>query len=148
MSAPTESKVYSATIGGGVGATVGSFTVWLLGVTVWGAAATADNATAAIGAVPAPAAGMVFLLITVGGTFAGGWVAKHTPRPQSDDDDMSYAELKQRMKGGQRVNSDPGPKPVLLTDADLVPHADHLEPPANPRDLNGDGHDDKTGRWV
>lgn len=79
--APIESKVYAATVGTGAGAIVSAFVLWLLGVTVWGVAFTANAATDAIAAVPAPISGMVGLLITVAGSFAGGYLGDHTERP-------------------------------------------------------------------
>ena len=36
----------------------------------------------AIAAVPLPVAGLITGLITLGGVYGGGWLAKHTPRPE------------------------------------------------------------------
>ena len=57
------------------------FIVWLLGVLVQHAPFTAAGATTAVASVPGPVTGVVGLVITVGGSFAGGYLAKHTPRP-------------------------------------------------------------------
>lgn len=81
MAAATESKVYGATIGGGAGAIVTSFVLWLLGVLVWNVSSVAESAGDAIAAVPLPVAGVITGLITLGGVYGGGWLAKHTPRP-------------------------------------------------------------------
>lgn len=79
--APVEGKVWASTVGGGAGATVSSFVLWILGVLVWGAPSNASSATDAVAAVPFPVIGVVGLVITVGGVFIGGYLAKHTPRP-------------------------------------------------------------------
>ena len=81
MSAPTESKVWGSTVGGGSGAVLTSFVLWVLGVTIWNVSINADDAARAMAAVPLPVAGLIGLVITVGGIFLGGWLAKHTPRP-------------------------------------------------------------------
>ena len=86
--APVEAKVYAATIGTGAGAVVSAFVVWLLGVLIWAAPFTAPGATEAVAAVPGPVVAIVSLVITVGSTFLGGYVAKHTPRPQPEGDDL------------------------------------------------------------
>lgn len=67
------SKVLAATVGGGAGATVAAFLLWLLGVLAWGAPATADAATAAVAAVPAPVAGVVLLGVSAAGAFIAGY---------------------------------------------------------------------------
>ena len=81
MTAPTENKVWAATIGSGAGLTVSAFINWCLGVGLWHASSTAQKATEAVAAVPGPVAGIIGLGLTVGGAFAAGWYAKHTPRP-------------------------------------------------------------------
>jgi hypothetical protein len=81
MAAPTESKVFGATLGGGAGAVFTSFVLWLFGVFVFGVPSDADSAGAAIGAVPLPLAGVLTAVLTLGAVYGGGWLAKHTPRP-------------------------------------------------------------------
>jgi len=81
MAAPTENKVWAATVGGGAGVTVSTFLCWVLGVLVWGAPADASRATDAVAAVPGPVSAILILGLTVGATFAAGWYAKHTTRP-------------------------------------------------------------------
>jgi hypothetical protein len=76
-----ESKVYAATLGSGAGTILSGFLLWVLGVTAWHSDNAAGNAVAAASAVPAPVAALVTLLLAIGGTFLGGYVAPHTPRP-------------------------------------------------------------------
>lgn len=78
---PVENKVWAGTIGGGAGAAIATFVIWMFGVTVWNVVASADNADDAIAAVPFPVVGIVYLLLSTGGTFLAGYLAKHTPRP-------------------------------------------------------------------
>ncbi len=77
---PIEAKVYAATIGGAAGSQIAAFLLWLVGVTLFGAPVTSAEADAAIAAVPGPVATFVRLLVTAGCTFAGGYLARHTPR--------------------------------------------------------------------
>jgi hypothetical protein len=79
---PIEGKVWGATAGGTAGSIVASFVLWVLGVTLFGVSTDALSATEAISAVPWPIIGLVGLGITVGATFFGGWLTKHTPRPE------------------------------------------------------------------
>jgi len=83
MTAPVEAKVYAATIGTGAGAVVSAFLVWLLGVLIWAAPNSAAGAAEAMASVPAPVSAIVGLIITVGSTFLGGYLAKHTPREET-----------------------------------------------------------------
>ncbi len=76
-----ESKVYAATLGSGAGAILSGFLLWVLGVTFWHSGSSATNAVAAAAAVPAPVAALVALVLTIGGTFASGFAAPHTSRP-------------------------------------------------------------------
>jgi hypothetical protein len=80
MRNPVETKVVAATAGSGVGAVVGTFAIWLLGVTVWNQSNASDNASAAIAAVPAPVQGIVLLGISTILAFLSGLLAPHTPR--------------------------------------------------------------------
>lgn len=81
MPSVIESKVYAATLGSGAGAIVGSFLLWVLGVTLWHASSDAGQSVAAVSSVPAPVSGVVGLVLTVGGAFAAGYRAPHTDRP-------------------------------------------------------------------
>ena len=82
---PVESKVYAATIGSGAGSIVGTFVLWLLGVSIFGGQATADQAAAAVAAVPAPVSGFVLLVLSAGGSFLAGYLARHTPRRAAEE---------------------------------------------------------------
>ncbi len=84
MPAGVEAKVYSGTLGAGAGATISGFILWLLGIYGWHAQKGAHYATDAVAAVPGPVASIVALLVTVGGAFIGGYLGKHTPRPEPD----------------------------------------------------------------
>lgn len=79
---PVEGKVWAATAGGTTGLIISTFLLWVLGVTFWGISTDALSATEAVAAVPAPVIGLLGLLITGACTFAGGWFAKHSPRPE------------------------------------------------------------------
>jgi hypothetical protein len=79
---PIEGKVWGATAGGTAGSVIASFVLWVLGVTLFGVSTDALSATEAISAVPWPIIGVVGLGITIGATFFGGWLTKHTPRPE------------------------------------------------------------------
>jgi len=81
MSAPVEGKVWAATAGTGAGAIVSTLVLWVLGVTCFGVSTAAESAGQAVAAVPSPVVGAIGLGITVGGTFLGGYLAKHTARP-------------------------------------------------------------------
>lgn len=79
--AKVETKVIAATAGGGAGAVVGTFLLWIMGAGLWHAGWSAEQAVAATSAVPGPVAALVPLLVTVAGAFLGGYLAPHTPRP-------------------------------------------------------------------
>lgn len=76
-----ESKVYAATIGGAAGAAVAAFLLWVVGVSFFGADTAAAASEAAVAAVPGPVAQFLRLLVTAGCTFLGGYMARHTVRP-------------------------------------------------------------------
>jgi hypothetical protein len=115
--APIESKVYGGTIGTGAGAVISAFVVWLLGVTVWGAPPDSPGATEALAAVPSPVAAIVGLLITVGGSFVGGYLARHTPRPETTEaldrieeaeaDELPHHDLADTYHRARRDETDP-----------------------------------------
>lgn len=79
--APTEAKVYAATLGSGAGTILSGFVLWVLGVTFWHSSTGAGDAVAAAAAVPAPVAGVVTLALAIGGTYVAGHAAPHTARP-------------------------------------------------------------------
>lgn len=80
MKRPVETKVIAATAGSAVsGSTVGTFVVWLMGVTFWHASTDADKATAAIAAVPIPVVALVLLIVGSVGAGVAGYLAPHTP---------------------------------------------------------------------
>ena len=76
-----ETKVIAAASGSGLGAAVGTFLTWLLGVTIWGAPASAEAVSKAVSAVPQPVFGLLTILVGVAGAAIGGYVAPHTTRP-------------------------------------------------------------------
>lgn len=148
--APVESKVYAATIGTGAGAVVAAFVIWLLGVIIWHAPFTSVGATEAAAAVPAPVTGIVALAITVGGTFLGGYRAKHTPRPpEPPAPDAAVAagwESAHARVGRDDLADDEYAAFISTARGRDVPEAKVKTPPKG--DANGDGRDDKTGRYV
>ncbi len=77
-----EAKVYAATLGGGAGTILSQFLLWVLGVLFWHASGAAEHAVAAAAAVPQPVAGLIDLILAVGGAFLGGYLAPHTPRSE------------------------------------------------------------------
>jgi ABC-type multidrug transport system fused ATPase/permease subunit len=78
-----ESKVIAGAAGGGIGGALATFTLWLLGVFVWGASSAADQAEKAVAAVPTPVAGLVLIVLSSVVAFAAGYVAPHTHRPDA-----------------------------------------------------------------
>lgn len=81
LRAPIEGKVYAATIGSAAGVTIAQFLTWLLGVAIWKAPFTAEGASEALAAVPAPVNYMVVLVVATGSVAWAGYRARHTPRP-------------------------------------------------------------------
>lgn len=78
---PVETKVIAST-GGFIGSSaLATFLVWLLGAWAWDAGFGADQVSDAIAAVPAPVSGLLLLVLGSVGTFAAGWAAPHTHRP-------------------------------------------------------------------
>lgn len=76
-----ETKVVVGAAAGGIGGALGSFLLWLLGVTIWHAPAAAGSADAATAAVPAPVAGLLLTVLPAVLALIGGWLAPHTHRP-------------------------------------------------------------------
>lgn len=75
-----ETKVIAATAGSGAGAAIGTFLLWLLGVTLWHASGSATAAANAVAAVPQPVADLVPIILSAIGGFVGGYLAPHTVR--------------------------------------------------------------------
>jgi len=71
---PTRPKVIAAALGAGVGAPLGAFLVWLLGVLVWHASSAAADVDAAIAAVPAPVSALLLSVLAAGSAFVAGYV--------------------------------------------------------------------------
>lgn len=68
MKNPVSGKVYAATIGAGVGATVSDFGLWVVD-RIWWPSPDVD--------IPAPVASFVVVIITTGFAFISGYIAKH-----------------------------------------------------------------------
>lgn len=83
--APVESKVKAGALGAAAGTALGGAALWLLGVTVWDAPNTAESANDAMAAVPGPVAAVVLLGVSYATSFAAGYRAKHTRRPDLGD---------------------------------------------------------------
>ena len=81
MKGPVEAKVYAALAGGGIGGALGSFLLWLLGVSVWHVSSSAPQSAAANAAVPPPVADLLLILLPGGLAWLAGYLAPHTPRP-------------------------------------------------------------------
>lgn len=79
---PIEGKVWSSTLGSGVGLALTSLVLWILGVTVWRMPIDAGSEIEAIASVPKAVAAPVGIFFTVGLTLLSGYLAKHTPRPE------------------------------------------------------------------
>jgi hypothetical protein len=75
-----ETKVIAAAAGGGLGASVGAFVLWLLGVTAWHASNAAGSAGDAVAAVPTPVSGLVLAVLGLVGAALAGYLAPHTVR--------------------------------------------------------------------
>ncbi len=86
-----ETKVIAATAGGGAGAAVGQFILWLLAVLFWHANNSAGAAAEAIAQVPGPVATIVTLVVAAIGVFVGGYAAPHTARPDLIDQSSTPA---------------------------------------------------------
>lgn len=82
-----EAKVVAAAAGAGAGGAgggaIGTFLLWLLGVTYWGQPNDATHAAQAIGAVPEPVGALLVIVVAcslaVVGALLGGYTAPHTP---------------------------------------------------------------------
>jgi hypothetical protein len=82
--APIESKVYGATIGAAAGTAVSSLVLWLVGVLIFEGPHDAAHNAQAIAAVPEAVATFLRLIAAGGTAFAGGYLARHTSRPDRD----------------------------------------------------------------
>ena len=96
---PVSPKVIAAAAGAGAGATISSLLIWVLGITVWSAPATAQSVDQAIAAVPAPVSAFVVLVVTVVGSAAFGWRV-------TDPNRVSTSELMTLRGLGQNQNRD------------------------------------------
>ena len=76
-----ETKVIAAASGSGLGAAVGTFLLWLLGVTIWGVPFDATSAPRAVAAVPEPVGALLVIVVAVVGAGLAGYAAPHSPRP-------------------------------------------------------------------
>jgi len=74
---PIHPKARAAASGGGAGAVAATFVLWLLGVAIWHQPNGADQATAAIAAVPWPVAAVVLLAVPAAGAFLNSYTAPH-----------------------------------------------------------------------
>lgn len=98
---PVSPKVIASAAGAGAGATVSSLLVWLLGVTVWAAPATAQSVDQATAAVPAPVAAFVTLVVTVVGSAAFGWRV-NDPNRVTTSELMVLRGINQNQGGAER----------------------------------------------
>jgi ABC-type multidrug transport system fused ATPase/permease subunit len=73
---PTRAKVLAASAGAGVGAAFSTFSVWLLGVLVWGAPNTAASADDALAAVPAPVSVLLVTVLSAGFSYLAGYIKR------------------------------------------------------------------------
>jgi hypothetical protein len=78
---PVETKVYAALVGGVGGGAIGSFLLWLLGITVWHVSNAATAAGAAAAAVPPPVAYLLQWGLPGALAWGAAWLAPHTARP-------------------------------------------------------------------
>lgn len=111
-----EAKVIAGAAGSGLGAALGTFVLWLLGVLVWHAPSAATAAEAAIAAVPSPVSALVLTVLAIVGTAVAGFLAPHTSRipgahsaDTASPDSRSPADL-----------TGPPDLPPPLTTADLL----------------------------
>ena len=90
MKRPVETKVITAAAGGGLSAlVVADLILWGAGGTVWGGGLDSWSADQAIAAVPWPVANAVRGVVATVGAFAGGWIGRHTPRPDLPAHDVA-----------------------------------------------------------
>lgn len=78
---PVRAKVLAAAAGAGIGAAAGTFLLWLLGVTIWGASYAAPDADVALAAVPAPVAGLLLAGVAAASSFVAGYMKTETETP-------------------------------------------------------------------
>lgn len=104
-----ETKVWAGLAGLMTGGALGSFVVWLLGVTVWGVPFDADHADTAVQAVPWPVDGLVPLLL---GALFGGAAAYQAP-PSNNAGNNAVGEAMPDTDAGH------DPVPMLGNEIDL-----------------------------
>lgn len=80
-----ETKVVAAGAGGAIGAALGTFLLWLIGVFIAHVPADAAHETAAKAAVPTAVSDLLVALITLGAALLAGYKAPHTFRQDLAD---------------------------------------------------------------
>lgn len=136
---PVEGKVYSATIGSGIGVVMTPFILWLLGVTIWDVPIDAGAEFAAVAAVPTAVAAPIGVLVLMGSTFLGGYLAKHTPRPEitealeetKEKEEALDEDLPDEDAVGEDADDD-----ELGADTDSAPEVEVQDPDAEPIIVN------------
>ena len=101
-----ETKVLAGAAGAGAGGAFAQFLLWLLGVLVWHQSADAASSATAQAAIPTPVATIIVLLAAAAGSWAAGYAAPHTSRP----DLAIVAPVDQGTAGATLV---PDPTPVV-----------------------------------
>lgn len=79
--APVETKVQLSTAGGALGGAVAALAIWLLGAFVWGGPTDAANGAYTASLVPSVVSGLVLIVVPGLTAFVGGYIGKHTARP-------------------------------------------------------------------
>lgn len=124
--APVEGKVWSSTIGSGIGVTLSTLVLWMLGVTIWDVPIDAESAAGAILAVPDPIAAPISLFVTIGAAFLAGFLTKHTPRPEVTEALDKLKDEEDEDLPDDHVDLDDG----LGLDTDTAPDVDEQDPEA------------------
>jgi len=113
--ATIEAKVIAAAAGSGLGAAVGTFLLWALGATVWGAPADAGHAATAAAAVPEPVGALLVIVVGILGAAVAGYAAPHTPRPDLSQQPVAVpaepAASPPAPTGATAAPADPTPAP-------------------------------------
>jgi len=125
--APVENKVYAASDGAGAGGVLVTLILWVVGVVFYRVAPTAEAAPLATAAVAGPVALALSFFLPKGLAMLMGYLAPHTHRPDLKTLDTKPAEVEEF--------------PTFTANNPSIP-------PSNPDDLDGDGRDDKTQRFV
>jgi hypothetical protein len=107
---PTSPKVIASAAGAGVGATVSTLIVWLLGVVVWKQPMTAAAVNDAVTAVPSPVAGLILLLLTAASAAVPGYRVTDPLRVTTEE-----------LQALEALRSDQSPPPGAAADSPLGP---------------------------